>query len=556
MCDKEKLRQDTEEYWECRNGWEYYIKELLPREMECAALEAKERLPEHSCERLVFLVGHSLEPLFQSVWAYKPKRVLLILSSHYAGENERIEEGSIRGREVKRLIEGTLLPGTGIHVDCRVVNDTSEDIFRCLRQEVREDATQVRDDGTLPVVIDITGAKKSMVAGAFTFAAYTNVPVSYVDFDNDAYDPKAGRPFGYACRIAEVKNPYRLFALRDWERVKTLYERYNFRGARRGLEEVILPAMRDSFSDSEIDNAGSLIEVLRCYELWDNGDFCTANERSRAMPGFRQPTAVDRLGVKGFWPCGDTFKQLKDGLERIEFGDGESEGARSLYLQPELLMIYARDEAAKVERLIEFNEDFRSALLRAVGLWEVLMRARVVGLWEANLMDIDTDPNGSYPNRKDAPPIVKQWEKEIYRALIQTMSGNVIIQGLRYDNEQKYRRKRHNLKWPSEVKKSSKELPTFYLRRSLSAPRLKEEVVVSHTELRDKAIHTYLSVPKGIAQETIGIARKNLDDYEEVWIPKIYSDYSSPSVNVSQLPWSEVCELCRLDFLPPNLQRD
>ena len=43
------------------------------------------------------------------------------------------------------------------------------------------------------VIVDVTGAKKSMVAGAFLFAAYADMPISYVDFDE--YDEEMQEVF-------------------------------------------------------------------------------------------------------------------------------------------------------------------------------------------------------------------------------------------------------------------------------------------------------------------------------------------------------------------------
>jgi hypothetical protein len=101
------------------------------------------------------------------------------------------------------------------------VADSPEAVFQTL-VDVLHDETDV--------VIDVTGGKKSMVSGAYLYAAYAGARISYVDFEE--YDPKYRRPYGYSCKIGELANPYQEFALREWERVRNLYERYQFREAR------------------------------------------------------------------------------------------------------------------------------------------------------------------------------------------------------------------------------------------------------------------------------------------------------------------------------------
>ena len=53
--------------------------------------------------------------------------------------------------------------------------------------------------------------------------------ISYVDFEE--YDENERRPYGFGCKIGELTNPYKEFALHEWERVRVLYERYQFRDA-------------------------------------------------------------------------------------------------------------------------------------------------------------------------------------------------------------------------------------------------------------------------------------------------------------------------------------
>ena len=131
------------------------------------------------------------------------------------------------------------------------------------------------------MVIDITGAKKSMVAGAYLLAAYANLDVTYVDFAK--YSPRDGRAFGYTCQIGTLENPYQIFRISEWQRARELYGQYAFRAALDTLEEIRAAAKstdteKQSLFDPEelkaIDRVCSMIEV---YDLWENGNLYEAH---------------------------------------------------------------------------------------------------------------------------------------------------------------------------------------------------------------------------------------------------------------------------------------
>ncbi len=267
-CDKADLEKLTRKYWSDDKGADWYVVHLLPKEMACAASETRLSLDQY--DMLVLLVGHSVEPLLQSVWAYKPKQVLLVLNEWYGPG----QSGNAWGQEIKRLIESLPVPHAlpskpKVIEPFEVVKAGSTEVFQALLR-------RVPDRGG--VLIDVTGAKKNMVVGAYLFAAFANVSVSYVDFDDDKYDKKYNRPYGYACQIGLLKNPYETFALRDWERVRELYGRYHFREALellvgpsvQGEAGTILHAVKEYMPEAvgAVEKMGA---VLACYML----DFCS-----------------------------------------------------------------------------------------------------------------------------------------------------------------------------------------------------------------------------------------------------------------------------------------
>jgi hypothetical protein len=140
------------------------------------------------------------------------------------------------------------------------------------------------------------------------------------------------------------------------------------------------------------------MEALKIYELWENADYTgalkdyvdfqsklaqimppsTVPEKAESesdLPKFIMPTAVQKLGEEGYWPHAEKEKNAGEAggcllakTTKLQTGgehSGQVDFPKSLYLTSDNLLIYARDELAKIYRLIKKNEDYRSALLRA-----------------------------------------------------------------------------------------------------------------------------------------------------------------------------------------------
>jgi hypothetical protein len=209
-------------------------------------------------------------------------------------------------------------------------------------------------------VIDITGGKKSMVAGTFLYAAYAGIPISYVDFDK--YHPEKRRPYGYSCRIGEITDPYQNFALREWERVRDLYTDYKFREARKTLK-AMWSNVKVYFPDDASASVETLLTVVDCYEAWDAGDYNQAYVEAQKVPSFTPPDAVEMWGENSEW---------------VETSGMEFIPAPRFYEDTNRFRAYVCDELARIRRLINCKEDYLSAFLRAGGLNEVVMVARLV----------------------------------------------------------------------------------------------------------------------------------------------------------------------------------
>ncbi len=538
-----KLRAETRNYWrdilpsttspseDERVAW--YIESLLPEELYYATKNHMLRT-DLGCDTLVLLVGYSVEPLLQTISVYEPKNVILLLHAEYVVE-EDTEPGQERGEKIKSWITQYLSPmlSETPQIQLKVIAqdkhlaDKPDYVFRALCQCALPYQREQKD-----VVVDITGGKKSMDAGAFLFAAYAGIRISYVDFDE--YCPEERRPFGFTCRIGELQNPYEAFSLRDWERVRQLYEQYHFKAAGEVLQKIIRNMHEPAFETQNILAAQKLQALLTFYRAWDEGDHYDAYTKLTAIrawiPDFVAPSAVELLGPH--WPDllevkneREAFRQL---VNTLEWPSSPKQPERKEFFESnDQLITYARDELAKIERLKNRNEDARSALLRAAGLDELLLKARWIRLFSASLLR---------EGNKEGP-VISETELDIYQGL------------LSHDNV-KYMRK--NLQTGGLVVDVGTGRVEVYPDAAIPSLKYERGLALSGEEvvhLRNQTIHQYVFIPQQIAEAAYKLVKANLDNFVAHWAA--LNEQAIPSEGCTiQAEWEEVCSLCGLHFLP------
>lgn len=544
---------------------ERYINELLPLEMAFAGehrrLPDVTQFPAGRCERLILLVGFSVEPLLQAIWAYRPTEIVPVLNASYGARTgiqmrEELEDGV---EHLKR--RGHLEGNVRFRRSSPLGSDDPATVFRFLLREV---GTDVRDHFT---VIDITGGKKSMVSGAFFFAAYTNAAISYVDFDE--YDEGERRPYGYTCLIAPISNPYREFRLRDWASVQRAYEHYQFATARETVEELLL-VMRQTqyFARREIVAAQALVDLLRLYEEWDNGDYRAAAAMVPNVPdALREhlPTALSALGAE--WPHARGVKPaetLRETYRALELGDvGEQ---TTFYCRLDMLTAYVTDEIARICRLLRLKEDFRSAFIRCDGLIELLLTARLFILWkcdgllidvegaEKRLSDLSADERAALYTRLT-------WAGSDPERLAAALGGNrghlaVRCAGDVLGSPADVREETAGGKVETPagdkmeknaevgVRAASRTLDKFWRGSQLG------HLGVLRT-LRNKAAHAYAPIPRVLAEQALELVALSWTDFIREWMPKLDQDFTIGTRTVTAVSWSMLCGACGIDFLPP-----
>lgn len=406
----------TKQYW---RDWdpnaisvslEKYISNLMPRELEAARkIEAArkdegKRLPDDAekADTLVLLVGFSFEPLLQSVCAYKPKKILLVLNDVYS---ENID-GQMVGDWLTKLIRklpAELLPEQPQEIGAQEINESTgeeqfvtqpaqpEKVFQFLIDQLLRNP-QADKNGR--IVIDITGAKKSMVTGAYLFGVLaTNCTLSYVDFD--AYEPERFRAYGYSCRIGKIGNPYQSFQIANWRRVQERYNHYALGEAAKLLDDIIAnlgqanlfkrkkgnEIREENKIPEELVKLEKLKKILEFYAKWDAGDIPQAYDQwiSEIKPlEIDAPMAIQVLGP--------AWKKLElNASPSTATGDfAESHGAMDKWAALlgtnhwQAMLAYALDELAKIQRIFKLQGDARAAFIRAANLHEYTLKARLL----------------------------------------------------------------------------------------------------------------------------------------------------------------------------------
>ncbi len=522
------IRKSTEEYF--RESWsvEKYIKKLLPFELEY--MKKNEGIKALPTDVLVQLVGFSWDPLLISLCVYKPKKLVMVLNKFY-GKKEGAALGENYIEHINKLQKEGLINDLPVYrpQPFKTVKDTPAGVFQFLQDNVLEYINEGKK-----VVIDITGAKKTMVAGAYLFAGFAGAVVSYLDFKE--YNKEYGKPYGYTCMISKPEDPMELFKIREWERVRQQYNAYAF-GSALEIVEDIEAGTRQLIKEEETGSIGHLKKCLRFYETWDNGDYRAARRKYRELVKagveIECPLAVERLWE--IWYCKDDIKATVGNLE------GLNDIKKSIYVNDGFILVYAGDELKRIKRLIEYKEDYRSALLRAAGLNEFLLKARIVKMWVNNQMVVKM--NGQSYLREG----LKELEtlKDVDKGILTFSGVSHMVKALRWEPAKKNRVLKLSVSEKETVvahcRDANKRVGKFW-RKIKSELSLPDDVF----DLRNKAIHFCLSIPKDVAEVAVAMAERNLEEFQSRWS----SLEHVPDGTYDKMDWDRLVQSCGIQFLP------
>ncbi len=588
------ILEATAQYWRDWNpkafvgSLEKYITTLLPleleavRKIEAARKEEGKRLPDDSekADTLVLLVGFSFEPLLQSVCAYKPKKVLLVLNENYSDTVDGQMFGDWLTKSIRKL-PADLLPEQPEEIGALEINEATgeeqfitqpaqpEKVFQFLiDQLLRKPGNDAPQNGR--IAIDITGAKKSMVTGAYLFGALTNCTISYVDFD--AYEPERFRAYGYSCRIGKIGNPYHSFRISNWHRVQERYNHYALGEAAKLLGEIISDFKKTKLFEREDkkDEINELLKlrqlqrVIEFYSSWDAGDIPNAYEQwvsEIKKMGVEAPKVIQVLGPE--WE-----KAKKSASSSLAAGDfAEAHWAMDKWATLlgtnhwQAMLTYAQDELAKIQRIFKLQGDARAAFIRAANLHEYTLKVRLLILESiADGFNVTTGDKSDLfgvafflasqailyaVNPRNPKPLAKFNEKS--RVKIEAARGLESLNLRMFPG------------WEEVL---------FVKRKNERAEEVR--LVDQFREVRNSAVHSLSVISEKDAKSAVEFIEKDWDNLLDSWA-KLLIAKPSDKVNIDQfekaealrkkvrgdtrfgLPlWRELLSknLCNVDFLP------
>ena len=562
----DELKLWAETYWkkEGEHAKDYYLeaipgfaqdgrpsKSLLEVELECAAYR-KDCLPapDDRLVTLVILVGTSFEPLLQTIWIYKPTRLVPVVNEFY-GDREGPDR--IAGNKhwennlykwIARLLKKRAEQLQGVPKTVTPQEDNPTAVFNFLRDELKDDLI----DAEHRVVIDITGAKKTMVAGAFLLAAYTNAEITYVDFDS--YDEKGRRPYGFSCRLINVRNPFQEWALRDWERAAQLYTQYDFGGAL-----SVLPQAFGGGTKTWEEELQALRLFLTICSRWENGQLWQAKQYvQQLLPELKQHVPLAVEGLYEFWPKPTALP--------------ESWISKGFLLEPRALLIYGHDELTRAKRLsgetgIDPTRcDYRAAFSRAYALHETLLKARVIALHQWGSIWVRKD------FKTDRIPVKlhklsPDWQLAILKWILNGMLSHMALKLITTSSAKNAVRLSYGLNvgtqefYPEFWSAIEDRFPVFAPHTHLNMTA--QEFKYFSIQLRDKRnllTHNYVPATEDVSRQAIALAEANLKDYNANWGERTKKGFNpNETFADSQFAvpdWKIIIEKCKLDFIPES----
>jgi hypothetical protein len=191
---------------------------------------------------LISLSGFSPETTLLAYELVRPARVLVISS-----ENTRDKINTIYAK-----LDGKLAPAD---IEPRYVDPVDPiEIYDLVKRAIYRGPQR----SPLSAIIDITGGKKVMSAGAALAASQLDLPMCYIDSD---FDPEMRQARPGSERLKVLPNPTRLFGDKDMDAARAMFRSGLYSGARARFAEL-------TSSMSEPARARFLGDLAGLYQAW------------------------------------------------------------------------------------------------------------------------------------------------------------------------------------------------------------------------------------------------------------------------------------------------
>ncbi|WP_199517284.1 hypothetical protein [Nucisporomicrobium flavum] len=244
-----RIFRGEEEYGEgtaAEQAQAFRLAEIYDEAVEVARANSTD-VERPAVDLLISLSGFSPETTLLAFALTRPARILIITSEGTQKTIDAIWEklaGKIKFSEVR-------------HVTCDPVDPTS--IYDIVLREVRSLLAAGRPPR---VIIDITGGKKAMSAGAALAASQLDLPMCYID---STFDPEIRQALPGSERLCVLPNPTALFGDKDLTAAMAMFGSGVYSGAHALFEKL-------SDSIAEPTRVRFLRDLAALYEAWCNLD--------------------------------------------------------------------------------------------------------------------------------------------------------------------------------------------------------------------------------------------------------------------------------------------
>lgn len=234
----------------------------------------------------IYLVGYSIMPVILSILQIQPSSIVFVATDDTQDFIDEIKNGikSVADKYYQTIEKA---------MELTTIKDLSDpaEVFQII------DRIIYKYEGK-KLAIDITGGKKTMVAGAFMASAHSRTcDIFYIDFEQ--YNSRNSEPVYGTEFLANLPNPSEIFSLTDWDRLISLKENYQFKEALIEVEKIKnnIKKYGKYFSDKFTDELTRLKTEITGFAFWDDYRYKQALTYLPDSPALKVLQKISQMSV-------------------------------------------------------------------------------------------------------------------------------------------------------------------------------------------------------------------------------------------------------------------
>jgi len=362
------------------------LKELLPQYFKIVHLINQQHIKDHMLPEFqkhpydigIFLVGYSIIPIILSVAEIRPKKIIFITSY----DTDYLVDWILEGIQSVNSDYHNKIKASN---ENRIIRDLSDPafVYRFIEKIIEENKES-------KIAIDITGGKKTMVAGSFMSSAMSKqCDIFYTDFEE--YDPGQRQPYYNTEFLIQLPNPSEVFSINDWERLESLFDQFQYKEALNELDRIKgnINKNKQYFEERVNKKIGIIKSYAQAYQCWDDYNYNEALQYLKDNNALKKLSTIENK-------YNNKFRELKSKYNDFVKANNESidNCKREIYSDNFLLMYYILDRYNNADRRYE-QKQLQGSFLRLITLVEFILT-----LWaENNLSENDLSNISDKKNR-------------------------------------------------------------------------------------------------------------------------------------------------------------